>query len=209
MLKRTLIVLSVAVLGTAAIWLMPGQTTVETLPLLADSSGSSNSSGKPEVVARRESAGVDALESAVVEVVEAEEKVPQSQRHAAGEIEKHRARELPLKELKKAVRDQEMKVEEKRKILATIVRTKGIIYKGRDSTIVPPGDAPAADPNAEEVPDDPQHRAEMAKKDAEERGRDAMAYVDAKQDFETDQELLKEMQRVLEREREKLKNERP
>ncbi len=36
-------------------------------------------------------------------------------------------------ELGKAVREQEDKVEERRKVLATIVRTKGIIYKGQDS----------------------------------------------------------------------------
>lgn len=40
---------------------------------------------------------------------------------------------LALQELNKAVRDQEDKVEERRKVLATIVRTKGIIYKGQDS----------------------------------------------------------------------------
>ena len=38
-----------------------------------------------------------------------------------------------LFELNKAVRDQEDKVEERRKVLATIVRTKGIMYKGQDS----------------------------------------------------------------------------
>ncbi|MEO7101466.1 MAG: polysaccharide biosynthesis tyrosine autokinase [Luteolibacter sp.] len=38
-----------------------------------------------------------------------------------------------LYELNKAVRDQEDKVEERRKLLVTIVRTKGIIYKGQDS----------------------------------------------------------------------------
>lgn len=38
-----------------------------------------------------------------------------------------------LKELNKAVQDQEDKVEERRKLLAIIVRTKGIIYKGQDS----------------------------------------------------------------------------
>jgi capsular exopolysaccharide synthesis family protein len=38
-----------------------------------------------------------------------------------------------LYELNKAVREQEDKVEERRKVLATIVRTKGIIYKGQDS----------------------------------------------------------------------------
>jgi uncharacterized protein involved in exopolysaccharide biosynthesis/secreted protein with Ig-like and vWFA domain len=41
--------------------------------------------------------------------------------------------ERQLTELNKAVRDQEDKVEERRKVLATIVRTKGIIYKGTDS----------------------------------------------------------------------------
>jgi len=41
--------------------------------------------------------------------------------------------ERGLYELNKAVRDQEDKVEERRKVLATIVRTKGIIYKGQDS----------------------------------------------------------------------------
>jgi capsular exopolysaccharide synthesis family protein len=38
-----------------------------------------------------------------------------------------------LVELDKAVRDQEDKVEDRRTVLATIVRTKGIIYKGTDS----------------------------------------------------------------------------
>ena len=41
--------------------------------------------------------------------------------------------ERALVELNKAVRDQEDKVEDRRKVLATIVRTKGIIYKGTDS----------------------------------------------------------------------------
>lgn len=48
------------------------------------------------------------------------------------ELEQKNA-ERQLHELNKAVRDQEDKVEERRKVLATIVRTKGIIYKGQDS----------------------------------------------------------------------------
>lgn len=44
-----------------------------------------------------------------------------------------RETEKGLYELKKAVQDQEDKVEERRKVLAMIVRTKGIIYKGQDS----------------------------------------------------------------------------
>jgi Ca-activated chloride channel family protein len=41
--------------------------------------------------------------------------------------------ELELGDLSKAIRDQEGKVEESRKQLASVVRTKGIIYKGQDS----------------------------------------------------------------------------
>ncbi len=40
---------------------------------------------------------------------------------------------LDAQKLSKAILDQEDKVEERRKVLATIVRTKGIIYKGQDS----------------------------------------------------------------------------
>jgi len=76
------------------------------------------------------------------------------------EIEQ-RAMQQALQELSKAVREQEEKVAERRKVLATIVRTKGIIY------------------------------------DAIERGPDAQDYIDAKRDFETDQELLKTMKIML------------
>ena len=41
--------------------------------------------------------------------------------------------EKNLHEFNKAVRDQEDKVEERRKVLATIAKTKGIIYNGQDS----------------------------------------------------------------------------
>jgi hypothetical protein len=40
------------------------------------------------------------------------------------------ASEVAINELKKAVREQEDKVEERRKVLASIVRSKGIIYRG-------------------------------------------------------------------------------
>jgi hypothetical protein len=43
------------------------------------------------------------------------------------------ASEVAINELKKAVREQEDKVEERRKVLASIVRSKGIIYHGPDS----------------------------------------------------------------------------
>jgi capsular exopolysaccharide synthesis family protein len=60
------------------------------------------------------------------------EEVAQSYRNYRAEIESRDA-ENALLELNKAVRNQEDKVEERRKVLATIVRTKGIIYKGTDS----------------------------------------------------------------------------
>jgi polysaccharide biosynthesis transport protein len=60
------------------------------------------------------------------------EEVAKSYREYRNEIET-RDEENTLLELNKAVRDQEDKVEERRKLLATIVNTKGIIYKGQDS----------------------------------------------------------------------------
>ena len=60
------------------------------------------------------------------------DEVAKAYRAYRNEIET-RDTENGLHELNKAVRDQEDKVEERRKLLATIVNTKGIIYKGTDS----------------------------------------------------------------------------
>ncbi|MEX1048482.1 MAG: polysaccharide biosynthesis tyrosine autokinase [Akkermansiaceae bacterium] len=60
------------------------------------------------------------------------EEVARAYKAYRSEIE-NRDIDKQLYELKKAVRNQEDKVEERRKVLATIVRTKGIIYKGQDS----------------------------------------------------------------------------
>lgn len=60
------------------------------------------------------------------------EKVAYAYQSYREEIE-NRDAERQLQELNKAVRDQEDKVEERRKVLATIVRTKSIIYTGADS----------------------------------------------------------------------------
>ena len=60
------------------------------------------------------------------------EEVAKAYKAYRSEIE-GRDSERALIELNKAVRDQEDKVEDRRKVLATIVRTKGIIYKGADS----------------------------------------------------------------------------
>jgi len=60
------------------------------------------------------------------------EEVARAYRQYRAEMETRDA-DNALQELNKAVRNQEDKVEERRKVLATIVRTKGIIYKGTDS----------------------------------------------------------------------------
>lgn len=60
------------------------------------------------------------------------DEVAKAYRTYRNEIET-RDEENGLHELNKAVRDQEDKVEERRKLLVTIVNTKGIIYKGSDS----------------------------------------------------------------------------
>ena len=135
-------------------------------------------------------------------------------------------------ELAKAVRDQEDKVEERRKVLATIVRTKGIIYKGQDSFYGQSGvdedqgarralqtynqlekehaqlqnqlqtwDESNGDGQTKAnlqaqlaMADDRLKKVEVMKDDSREeaikRGLDAQDYVDAKRDFESDQQLL-------------------
>jgi len=102
------------------------------------------------------------------------------------EIQERKNRQQELATLNKAVRDQEDKVEERRKVLATIVRTKGIIYKGQDSFYGQSG-----------VDEDHAARSALAEnlvsKDAIGRGLDAQDYVDAKRNFETDQGLLMDM----------------
>lgn len=88
------------------------------------------------------------------------------------EIQK-REQEQALLELKKAVSDLEDKVEERRMVLATIVRTKKIIYKRKD---VSGGDV------ERDIP-----------ADAGTRASDPQDYADAKREFETDQALLQSL----------------
>jgi Ca-activated chloride channel family protein len=96
---------------------------------------------------------------------------------------------LASQELAKDIRDQEDKVEEQRKVLATIARTKGISYNGQDSFYGP-----------SEVEGDQAARGnldQLAKNEVNEesikRGLDAHDYGDAKRDFEADQQKLQEM----------------
>ena len=83
------------------------------------------------------------------------------------QIEKQDA-DRALAELNKAVRDQEDKVEERRKVLATIDRTK-------------------------QAKTNDQLAANDSREAAIKRGLDAQDYVDAKREFESDQELLQQM----------------
>lgn len=77
--------------------------------------------------------------------------------------------ERQLLELNKAIPEQEGKVEERRKVLATIVRSKGVreVNNLKNSS--------------------------GTREEAIQRGIDAQDYVDAKRDFETDQTLLQTM----------------
>ena len=100
----------------------------------------------------------------------------ESPRHAAGDLEKHRQGKT-LTELNKAVMDQEARVEERRKILSTIVRTKGIVYK---STA---GVGSNGEPSVDVASDN-------TTEDVARRSQDTQDYVDAKRDFEVDQQLL-------------------
>jgi len=112
----------------------------------------------------------------------AETEIQESKRHAADEIENHRR--AASAGMDQAILDQGAKVEERRKVLATIVRTKGIIYKGSDL------------PKLEMVTDSLKSvevNKNNAREEAIKRGLDAQDYVDAKREFETDQQLLQEM----------------
>ncbi len=96
--------------------------------------------------------------------------------------------EADPQELQKAISDQEDKVEERRKDLATIVRTKGIIYQGQDSFY---GQSGVVEDHGSIEGE------EVAKQDTREeaikRGLDSQDYVDAKREFESDQQLLQSM----------------
>ncbi|MFZ9938082.1 MAG: YfbK domain-containing protein [Luteolibacter sp.] len=81
-------------------------------------------------------------------------------------------------ELEKAIHNQQDRLEEQRNLLGSIVRTKGITYKGQDSFY-------AQDEEGEE------------RETAIQRALDAQDYVDAKREFEQDQALLQQMKLKL------------
>lgn len=100
----------------------------------------------------------------------------ESSRHRAGEIERHQTEERRLFHLKEAVRNQAEKVEERRKLLATIVRTMGIINTGSGAFYSVKAEIP---------------------EEGVKKALDAQDYVDAKREFETDQMLLQSMKLKL------------
>ncbi len=97
--------------------------------------------------------------------------------HVVGVAEIGEGGPLVVSELEKAVADQSAKVEEGKKILAAIMKAKGIVDSGPS----------AADSNDANSPDSESVR----------KRRDAQDYVDAKRDLETDQALLDVMKHEL------------
>ncbi len=85
--------------------------------------------------------------------------------------------ESVIHELTKAFKEQEDKVEERRKVLATIVMTQGVTFDGSDLEITPkPGDT---------------------SEEAINRSIKMQDYLDAKRDLEIDQELLQQLKLKL------------
>ena len=97
---------------------------------------------------------------------------------AADPAKKNQALQEGIDALADAIRNQEERVEEQRNLLGTIVRTKGITYKGQDSFY-----------------DQKEGREE--REEAIQRALDAQDYVDAKREFEQDQALLQHMKLKL------------
>jgi polysaccharide biosynthesis transport protein len=88
-----------------------------------------------------------------------------------------REQESALRELTKEVRDQEDKVEESRKVVFIIAKTKGIILGEKSPTVT--------QTNTE------------TREEAVKRSLDLQDYLDAMRDFETNQEYLKTMKLKL------------
>ena len=114
-------------------------------------------------------AGIDALRKNQM----AAEKAAQASAAAAAV----KAREQERAALDKAIRDQEDKVDERRKVLATIGRMKGITYKGQDSFNGQNEDLLGGSTREESI----------------KRGLDAQDYVDARREYDTDVRALADM----------------
>jgi len=115
----------------------------------------------------------------------------ESEKHQIALREKKEAQEAEHKAkaaaefaaLEKAVREQEEKVEERRKVLGVIARTKEIVYHGNN---------PVAGPSNANT-DEGNLAANDAREEAIKRGLDAQDYVDAKREYEADVESLANM----------------
>ncbi len=88
----------------------------------------------------------------------------ESARHAAGDLEIARKHKERFAELDKTIKEQEDKVEERRTVLANIVRTRGM-----------------------------ESEAAQTRDEAIKKSLAAQDYLDAKRDFETDLEMLQQM----------------
>lgn len=108
--------------------------------------------------------------------------VPESPRHVAREMERHQQWKSKFAGLEREILDQEDKVEERRKLLAIIVRTKIIIYQ---------------------VGDDSSHTDEHRQRG--DSTTEKQEYVDVQKDFEMDQQVLQELRLKLIFEKMKMK----
>lgn len=129
-----------------------------------------DSASKP-TVPRNDAAHAKSQKPSVISEKENEAtSIPRSARHAKGEVQKEQAIRMRLAELDSAIRDQEDRVEEKRKVLAAIVRAKGIVY----------------DPS-KPMPSNPE---------SEKLTADSQDYVEFKRDLETSNRMLEEMRKL-------------
>ena len=111
-----------------------------------------------------------------------------SPRHESGELSKDR---LPT--IERAIAEQEVVIEEKRKALTAIVRERGIIYKGNEGSSTSEQSAPQPPVPSQAQPD--------VQAETKARGLSAEAYVDAKRDFEKERSALEVLKLKLAQEK--------
>lgn len=114
MFKRTILIMVVLVVAGAMFWLSRNYKLVRVEPTNPKQTQVSGNSPRQTA---------DSLD-----IQDTGTQIPESARHAAGAVEQHR--QASQAKLNQAIRDQEAKVEARRKVLSDIVRTKGIIYTG-------------------------------------------------------------------------------
>jgi tetratricopeptide (TPR) repeat protein len=114
-----------------------------------------------------------------------------SRSSAPATVESPAAEEMELEALRKTVENQEDRLEERRKVLSTLTRQKGIAQRGDELSL---NQASADEDQAGQAAKDMKRQTREA---AITRGLDAQDYVDAKREFDADQERLQELKLKL------------